>query len=68
MEPSMKMLAASQDPSDPPEQSNRDRGRKPSKGGLARAILERRYAGGEITREQYEKIKRELGWDDGETK
>jgi len=31
---------------------------------MARAILERRCATGEITRQQYEKLLQELGWDD----
>jgi uncharacterized membrane protein len=34
------------------------------KGGLARELLEERHASGKITREQYEKLLRELGWDD----
>jgi len=34
---------------------------------MARAILERRCATGEITRQQYEKLLQELGWDDAKS-
>jgi uncharacterized membrane protein len=55
----MKMLVAP----DPPEQSDRkDRGNF-KKGGMARAILERRYADRKITRQQYEKLLQDLGLD-----
>jgi uncharacterized membrane protein len=43
--------------------SRDDPGSKPSNGGMARAILDQRYASGEITRQQYERLLRELGWD-----
>ncbi len=48
------------------EQLNQSRcapGSKPSIGGMARAILDRRYASGEISRQQYERLLQELGWD-----
>jgi len=34
---------------------------------MARAILERRCATGEITRQQYEKLLHEFGWDDAKS-
>jgi hypothetical protein len=39
-------------------------GRTATRGGLARAILEEHYAAGKIKRELYEKLLRELGWED----
>jgi hypothetical protein len=53
---------------DPAEQSDRNCGEQPSKGGMGRAILERRYASGKITRQQYESLLKELGWDDARRK
>jgi hypothetical protein len=44
-------------------QSRDDLGAKTSKGGMARAILDQRYAIGEISRQQYERLLQDLGWD-----
>ena len=63
----MKMSRLASDrshPADSSEQSRRDCRWNNAKGGMARAILERRCATGEITRQQYEELLQELGWDD----
>jgi len=62
------MVAAPDNPDWPDSREKLYRERKPSKGGMARAILDRRYASGEITGRQYERLLRELGWDENREK
>jgi uncharacterized membrane protein len=45
----------------PRDEASSGCGCRSSKGGSARDILDRRYASGEITREQYEQMKQDLG-------
>ena len=58
------MVAGSDSPDSPDSPEESYRAWKPPKGGMARVILDRRYANGEITRKQYEMLLRDLGWDE----
>ena len=58
------MVAGPDSPDSPDSPEESYRAWKPPKGGMARVILDRRYANGEITRKQYEMLLRDLGWDE----